>query len=145
MHTEHIRKILDQKGVRKTKIREAVLALFLDKGYALSHADIELHLPRGFDRVTIYRTLKSFEEQGLIHKVPDERGLMRYALCPENHNQEHSHLHFFCRNCEHTYCIHVPVPYLTLPTGFQAESYEWLVQGICRNCEKSYINQSSTK
>ncbi|MCS6967744.1 MAG: transcriptional repressor [Cytophagales bacterium] len=135
-----IRKLLQQKGVRKTRIREAMLALFLEKGYALSHADIEGLLPQNFDRVTIYRTLKSFEEQGLIHKVPDEKGIMRYALCPEGCSQaEHidSHLHFFCRQCQRTYCLHIPLPPLPLmPTGFRAEGFEWNAHGICKNCSQ---------
>lgn len=138
MRNEQIRKLLEQKGVRRTKIREAMLALFFDKDYALSHADVESLLPEEFDRVTIYRTLKSFEEQGLVHKVPDEKGIMRYALCAETCNrQQHtdSHLHFFCRRCQRTYCLHIPsTPLPTLPVGFQAESFEWLAQGICKEC-----------
>lgn len=139
MHSEQIRKLLEQKGVRKTKIREAMLALFFEKEYALSHADVETYLPEGFDRVTIYRTLKSFEEQGLVHKVPDDKGIMRYALCPEScthHQHSDRHLHFFCRECEHTYCLHIPLPEPALPAGFHAESFEWLAQGVCKECGK---------
>ncbi|TAH16433.1 MAG: transcriptional repressor, partial [Runella slithyformis] len=31
-------------------------------------------LPNLYDRVTIYRTLKTFVEKGIVHKVLDEDG-----------------------------------------------------------------------
>ncbi|MEN9385591.1 MAG: hypothetical protein RLZZ185_332, partial [Bacteroidota bacterium] len=51
---------LSSFGLRPTACRQAVLDIFKQKGYALSQGHIEQGLASQFDRVTIYRTLKSF-------------------------------------------------------------------------------------
>ena len=59
---------LEQSNLRKTAIRKEVLQLFLKaKGNALSSRDIESQLENP-DRITLYRTLRTFEEKGLIHR-----------------------------------------------------------------------------
>ena len=73
--------ILKQIDLRHTYTRENILNGFISKTIALSHADIESFLIDGFDRVTIYRTLKTFLDKGIIHKVLDDQGGIKYALC----------------------------------------------------------------
>ena len=127
--------------IRKTKIRLDILEFFLSKNYALAHAEIESAIDKGYDRVTIYRTLKSFEEQGLIHKVLDESGTSKYALCASHcisHKHTDAHIHFNCEQCGHTFCLEdVPIPAVQLPIDYQLVSYNFLVQGICKDCTKS--------
>jgi Fur family ferric uptake transcriptional regulator len=131
--------LLAAHQVRKTKIRLEVLDFFLLKNYALSHAEIE-HEIIGYDRVTIYRTLKSFEEQGLIHKVLDESGTSKYALCVSHctsHKHNDAHVHFNCEKCGRTFCLEdVAIPSIQLPTDYQLIGYNFLVLGICKNCIK---------
>ncbi len=126
--------------VRKTKIRLEVLDFFLSKTYALSHSEIENAINQSYDRVTIYRTLKSFEEQGLIHKVLDESGTAKYALCASHcvsHKHNDTHVHFSCESCGHTFCLEsVPVPPIQLPADYQLIGYNFLVQGVCKDCVK---------
>ena len=69
--------ILQSHRLRITDCRLVIIQEFLDKNVALSHADLEDTLNKKFDRVTIYRTLKTFLEKDLIHKVLDDSGADR--------------------------------------------------------------------
>eukprot|EP01034_Spumella_vulgaris_P012465 gene12465-15870_t len=79
--------VLKTKKMRVTPARTEVLGLFIHAPSALSHSDLEKKLGSGFDRVTLYRTLTSFLENGLIHKVPDETGAQRFAYCNHEHHE----------------------------------------------------------
>jgi Fur family ferric uptake transcriptional regulator len=128
---------LKSHKLRTTACREDVLEVFMTKNTALSHGDIENELVSEFDRVTIYRTLKSFLEKGIIHKVLDDEGV-RYALCQDNcsdDHHQHDHVHFKCTNCGETNCIQdVEVPALRLPAGYESREVNLLIQGICPTC-----------
>ncbi len=130
---------LKSHKLRTTACREQVLEVLMNKNSALSHGDIEQELQSDFDRVTIYRTLKSFLEKGIIHKVLDDEGL-RYALCKDNCSEEHhrhDHVHFKCTSCGETNCIQdVVVPPLALPAGYESHDVNLLIQGICPACHR---------
>ncbi len=127
-------------NLRQTDAREAVLELFLNGHYALAHSDLEAELTDKFDRVTIYRTLKTFVDKGLIHKVLDDVGGMKYALCKNEcntaeHHHQHDHVHFKCNECGQTTCLEeVTIPALTLPIGYKKSEMNLLVQGTCVLC-----------
>lgn len=131
--------LLNKHSLRKTKIRIVILELFLSNNHALSHSDIEDSIGQDYDRVTIYRTFKTFEEQGIIHKVPADSGLAKYAICQDkacvDHKHYDNHVHFTCTQCGNTYCLdQVPIPLIQKPSGFTFESFSFLVQGICKFC-----------
>ncbi|MEK6547875.1 MAG: transcriptional repressor [Bacteroidota bacterium] len=131
---------LDNFGLRSTACRQAVLGTFNEAGYALSQGDIEQSLASQFDRVTIYRTLKSFLASGLLHKVLDDLGSIKYALCQdmchqEAHHHQHDHVHFKCIQCGQTTCLEtVHIPQIILPENFIKQESNLLIQGICKGC-----------
>ncbi len=131
---------LDNFGLRATTCRVAVLESFQNAGYALSQGDIEQALSSQFDRVTIYRTLKSFLASGLLHKVLDDQGSIKYALChdtchQETHQHQHDHVHFKCTQCGQTTCLEtVHIPTIILPEHFVKQESNLLIQGVCRGC-----------
>jgi Fur family ferric uptake transcriptional regulator len=129
--------LLKDFKLRATPNREEILHLFLLKNYALSHGDIEKEIDNSLDRVTVYRTLKTFLDRGLIHKVLDDEGSLKYALCKEACNvaeHHHDHVHFKCTNCGQTNCLNVDVPGIKLPKGYQPEAVNVLIQGVCERC-----------
>lgn len=129
-------KILKKHQLRLTDRRKEILDLFLSNSVALSHAFIEEKLPN-FDRVTIYRTLYSFVESGILHKVLDDGMGSKFALCHtcHNHNHAHEHVHFKCEKCLETTCLdQVLIPKFAIPAGFIANDIGLLVQGICNKC-----------
>ncbi|MFW5700869.1 MAG: Fur family transcriptional regulator, partial [Cyclobacteriaceae bacterium] len=94
-------KLLKGHKVGVTDIRRKVLDLIIERNYALSHQDLTNQLPENIDRVTLYRTLHTFEDAGLVHKIIDEDGVSRYAMCRDCNHHEHNdnHAHFHCIKC----------------------------------------------
>lgn len=127
--------ILKNNKLRKTSVRTEVLTQFQLVDYALSHQALEeLLKEQGFDRVTLYRTLNSFEECDIIHKIVDSDGVARYALTKQN-TIESAHMHFECINCNEFFCIHnQKVPTFSVPKGFVLNSISVNAKGICSKC-----------
>ncbi len=129
--------LLQKSGLRRTPVRMKVLELLHNNSAALTHSDLENSFET-IDRVTLYRTLKSFEDKGLIHRVVDGTGVDKYALCEhecDEHHHEDEHIHFNCNKCGHTYCIdEINVPVINMPNGYQAETTNVIVKGVCVKC-----------
>ena len=129
--------LLRRHGLRVTDARQDVLRTFVGKHFALTHADLEAQLP-SYDRVTLYRTLSTFETHGLVHKVLDDGGMAKYALCSTacaEHRHADNHVHFKCVRCGQTECLEgVAVAVPPLPVGYAAEQVNVLVQGRCPRC-----------
>ena len=132
--------ILRRKHLSITDSRKKILSLFLSSKDALAHGDIESKAGEKFDRVTVYRTLQTFVEKGIIHTIPTADNSIRYALCKdqcsEGHHHDH-HVHFVCTNCGNTYCLDdVVTPDIKLPKGYVSSQIEVLIKGICKNCSQ---------
>jgi len=131
--------ILKKNGLSVTESRKKILELFLDSNGALAHADIESNAAVNFDRVTVYRTLQTFVEKGIIHQIPTTDNSILYALCKHNcqEGQHHdNHVHFICNNCDKTFCLDdVNVPTVKLPKGFTPEQAAMVVTGVCGDCK----------
>ncbi|MFZ6012867.1 MAG: Fur family transcriptional regulator [Bacteroidota bacterium] len=130
-------RLLKDFRLRSTPSRQEILHLFLKREYALSHGDIEKAISNSLDRVTVYRTLKTFLDKGLIHKVLDDEGSLKYALCNDactTAGHHHDHVHFKCTKCGQTNCLSIEIPIIKLPKGYKAQEQNLLIQGICENC-----------
>ena len=130
--------ILRQNQLSVTDTRIKILRIFLSRSEALTHGDIEHNAVEQFDRITVYRTLQTFVEKGIIHTIPTADNSIRYALCKEEcsdgQHRDH-HVHFICDRCGNTYCLDdIVTPEINLPKGYAAEHVEVVVEGICRNC-----------
>ncbi len=123
-----------------TDARKKILSFFLESGSAMAHADVEHKSSTEFDRVTIYRTLQTFVEKGIIHTIPTTDNSVLYALCKDDCIEGHhhdDHVHFICDDCGSTYCLdHVSVPKVKLPKGFRAAQTDLVVSGVCNKCEQ---------
>jgi Fur family transcriptional regulator, ferric uptake regulator len=128
---------LRQRAVRLTLVRRAVLNVLLHSPFALSGSEIEKQLPRSFDRITLYRTLCTFEQKGLVHRVIDHSETVRYAVCANPASvASPDHVHFKCTACQHIYCLsQVPVPAVALPGRYRTERRDYLLSGICEACQ----------
>lgn len=87
---------LNLKNIKPTAMRELVLDILTEQKMAISLSDLEQKFHKS-DRVTLYRTLKTFEENKLIHSIDDGTGAVKYALCKESCqcHPEDLHVHFF--------------------------------------------------
>jgi Fur family ferric uptake transcriptional regulator len=130
-------RLLKSFRLRSTPSRQEILYLFLRKAHALSHGDIEKEIKNDLDRVTVYRTLKTFLDRGLIHKVLDDEGSLKYALCNDacsTTGHHHDHIHFKCIRCGQTNCLNIEIPSVKLPKGYRANEINLLIQGTCERC-----------
>ncbi|MFN9709830.1 MAG: Fur family transcriptional regulator [Bacteroidota bacterium] len=134
-----VRELLKKNHLSITDSRLQVLSLFYKAAGALAHADIEKKAGDKMDRVTIYRTLQTFEEKGLIHTIPTSDNSVKYALCKEQcaHGHHHdNHVHFICNTCSKTICLDdVLVPEVKLPKSFVPTNANMVVNGICKDCK----------
>lgn len=138
MESSDIKEILQKSGLRYTRQRADVLTIFDNKKEALSQGDIEKDLPAHFDRITLYRILRSLESNGILHKVLDDSGATRFALCGETCKEEehqHEHVHFKCTSCDKIQCLEdVEIPNIQLPGGYIFKEAKLLVEGTCKSC-----------
>lgn len=136
MILEKAKKLLKDHQVRKTDIREQVLTVFLNNDQALSNHDIEYSLSTDIDRITLYRTLNTFVEHGIIHRI-ENASEPYYALCRdcEYHDHDDNHVHFQCTQCDKIECFdqHQKLNF-EIPAGYQLEKMNILLKGICLDC-----------
>ncbi len=134
-----VNEILKKNELSVTEGRKKILELFLNNNGALAHADIEKKTGENFDRVTVYRTLQTFVDKGIIHHIPTKDNSILYALCKDNCEAGHhhdNHVHFVCDECNKTICLEeVTVPQVKLPKGFTPNHAEMVVSGICGDCK----------
>lgn len=131
--------ILKKNQLSVTAGRKKILELFLKSPGALAHADIEKNTDAAFDRVTVYRTLQTFVDKGIIHNIPTTDNSIVYALCKDDCEQGHhhdNHVHFTCDHCGKIICLDdVIVPEVKLPFGFKPKHAEMVVNGTCGDCK----------
>lgn len=129
--------LLKHHRLKKTPVRLQVLEEFLKADRALSKSDIERAFDK-LDRITLYRTLKSFEEKGLIHKAVDGSDKVKFALCHNGctaHEHLDSHAHFHCNDCGRTFCMDdISAPEVKAPRGFTLGKTHLVLAGKCDTC-----------
>lgn len=129
-------KTLQHRNISPTAMRLLVLQYLSEQKAAVSLKDLEAGLERA-DRSTLFRTLKTFEENKLIHRIDDGSGSVKYALCYEDCEcaPEDIHYHFHCTRCDATYCLNsVSIPSIELPLNFRLQQANLVIKGICANC-----------
>ncbi len=137
MSQENIKGILKTHQLRITDCRMDVMQFFLDEKSALSQSDLENQLTK-YDRVTLYRTLNSFLDSGILHRIPNETGTATYGMChdtctPDHH--EHNHVHFKCNKCGQIECLEEKVAHqVSVPFGYKVDGINMIVDGICPKC-----------
>jgi Fur family ferric uptake transcriptional regulator len=138
LENDVILKRLRTAKLKVTKTRTDVLHQFYTSKHALSYSDINGYLLGKEDKATIYRTLKSFSEKGIIHEVFDGDKTTKYALCKngcsvtEHHD---AHAHFKCTVCNNAYCLDKPVIDISIPQGYISKTFNLVVEGICISCK----------
>jgi len=120
---------------RNTPAKSAILTLLKNAGQALSQEMIEAEVKGDMDRVTIYRVLNSFCQDGVTHRILSDEGKYYFALCLEceDHHHTHDHFHFRCVECQKVECLEEQVT-VQLPQGYRRQSISSWVTGYCNNC-----------
>ena len=133
---EAIAKTLKERGLRVTPQRLAVYANLLQRQ---DHPNAEEifndlnHIVPRSSQATVYSSLRTLLDVGLIREVLLEEGVCRYDA---NTNPHH---HFRCKCCGTiTDIAWEQFPGLTpeqMPPQLQVEQYEIILQGVCDCCQ----------
>ena len=134
---ENLENRLFAKGINPTAMRLLVLEYLLQQPSAVSLSNLEKYFHYS-DRTTLFRTLKTFEEKGLLHQIKDGTDSTKYALCAtacQDSKHTDSHLHFYCTSCRETFCLPgTSIPQIILPDNFMVKELNLVATGICNAC-----------
>ena len=127
--------ILIEHGIRPTAVRLLVWKHISRITETFALHDIERQMPE-MDRSSIFRALRLFSEHKLLHEVNDGTGVQKYCICRcDTDRHLDNHIHFSCTVCGKTYCLEdISIPRVSLPESFSVHDVEYLVKGICPDC-----------
>lgn len=138
MDNKNIESKLIDKNTRPTSMRILVYDFLSNQQVALSLSEIEDSFDT-VDRITLYRTLKTFEEKGIVHSI-QENNTSKYKLCRDKcdeHTHQDWHLHFYCKICKQTTCKEDIVVPNHLTGNLQIDEIRFFAKGICEECMKN--------
>jgi len=124
-------------GVRSTRQRSAIAALLDDIEEFRSAQELHDELRRrgeGIGLTTVYRTLQSLADAGLVDVLRIDTGESVYRQCSKGH-----HHHLVCRHCGRTVEVEGPTVEKWAETvagqhGFTDISHTMEVFGTCGEC-----------
>ncbi len=135
----NLEKILAGKKIRPTQTRREILELLYREACPLTAGDIiSLQKGKAADRVTIYRTLYTLAECGLVHQVQGLDGAWRFcAHPPAKHGCPGNHPHFLCRECGSMRCLtEQKLPWIEVPADIEVKGKQLVVYGLCSSCAR---------
>ncbi len=120
---------------RNTPAKQMIRELLERAGSAMSQDMLEHTIEGRMDRVTIYRVLNSFCEDGVVHKATSDDGKAYYALCKscKQERHEHDHAHFRCLGCGKVECLPGNLS-VKIPVGYRVENTNYWLSGYCTDC-----------
>lgn len=136
MNSNEILGMLQRHGVKPTANRIIIVGALAQASNPLSLSDLEVDIAT-IDKSSIFRTLATFKEHGLVHVIEDGSDSAKYELCHGTGDEHDSdrHVHFYCERCNRTFCLsQVHVPQVQLPAGYQVRGVNYLVKGLCPRC-----------
>lgn len=131
-----LEKRLRSRAIHPTAMRLLVLEKLQKAEHAFTLNELEADFEHA-DKTTLYRTLKTFEKNKLVHSIDDGSGSVKYALCEENCDclPEQAHVHFHCNYCGFTFCMKdYNLPSIKLPENFKISETSLIIKGLCKNC-----------
>lgn len=96
--SEELKKLLREKGQKATPARVSILDIFSKKKEHLNALMVykellKRHKTKDINEVTVYRTLASLEEAGILRRVDLRKESVYFELQDEHHH------HIVCTNC----------------------------------------------
>lgn len=141
------RRVCEERGQRFTSLRQAVLELIWSSHNPLGAYElIELLSQREGRRImppTIYRTLDFLVELGLVHKISSINAFIGCPFPEKRHNQ----MFLLCHRCGaavecSTETLAIPLEALAKVHGFQIETQNIELSGLCPRCQENDSDSS---
>jgi len=139
MGHEEIESLLTAHDIKPTANRIVVARTLAAASRPLSLSELEYQI-LSIDKSGVFRTLTLFREHHLVHVLEDGGDGVRYELChshDDHHDDDDQHVHFYCERCGRTFCMpDIPIPAVALPEGYQSQSINYMVKGLCPLCSE---------
>ncbi len=136
MTDQYFKKLLHSRALKATSHRLNLLTNIDAYKSAMPYSAIQKAM-KSMDRVTLYRTLESLKEKGIIHKAFQENNESYYAICGKKcdvHHHAHDHVHFKCVKCEAVTC-EIPTQQIEiLIPNMDIKKVTVYVEGVCNLC-----------
>lgn len=127
--------ILKENELKITQNRLDVLSVFLCSEKAFSLLDLEKILGDKHDRSSIFRSLQTYTERGLLEKFCNSSGTAVYTLNLHQPNCD-GKSHFKCKDCETVVSLpNLPEEYLQFLGNHKIETMNVLIEGTCEKCQ----------
>jgi len=119
---------------RTTRQKEAIKAVLAEQEHPLLPDEILTLALKGVPSLgiaTVYRTLKTLQEEGQVCCVEIPGQAPRYERADKGH-----HHHFHCRECHAVFDLEKCVEGLKklVPAGFRVTDHEITLHGLCKSC-----------
>ncbi len=118
----NIEKITQEKNIKLTNARKAILEILVNSDKPLCYEDIKDKLE--MDKATFYRNITKFEDESIVNSFESNDKKRYFEI------QKTKHSHFICSNCSKIECIHEKLN-LHLE-GYQVDNI--IIKGICPKC-----------
>jgi Fur family ferric uptake transcriptional regulator len=133
--TQKASAILKENGLKITQNRLDVLTIFLGSQKAFTLLDLEKIVHCQHDRSSIFRSLQTYCEKGILEKFCNASGTAVYTLNLNNPNCN-GKSHFKCKDCETVVSLpNLPEEYLQVLGKNKIETMNLLIEGTCENCQ----------
>ncbi len=133
---QRIKDTLRTAGLRRTQQRMDILRVLLRVKQPLTVEQIRRKV-RGTapNKVTIYRTIESFVEAGLVHRAYLKDKTWHYEL-GDHCTKLQCHPHFTCTKCGSTQCMIGSTVGMVkgLEQGFVVHRQQVRLEGLCPRC-----------
>ena len=127
-----------QSGIRKTPARTAIFSFLgnADRPVSIEEICANANVKKlSLDLVTVYRTIHSFVEKGVVRQIDFHEGKFRYELS----NMPHHH-HIVCTQCGSVQdvedCLKESAEdAIQKQTGYTITSHALEFFGVCKKCK----------
>ncbi len=134
----NFKKLLKEYHFSLTDSRIQLLQVLSKANCPLSEKEIEEMIHGEINRTTIYRNLNSLSAKGIIQRIISGDSL-KYKLNSSVLHKKDSpeHIHFQCTKCNRVICMEeLKVKDYDLPGGFNKIENQFLIVGICKDCNE---------
>lgn len=142
---EQLEELCRERGLRLTVQKRRILETIVDREDHPTadqiYGEVKEQVP-GISRATVYRTLESFSDEGLVRKVyhPDDE----YRFDANTHH----HHHLVCEECSEVTDIVLPeIDHLNLEEetfeDFEVNDYSVYFRGTCEACREEASSSTS--
>ena len=139
MNSSECETLLASHHIKPTANRIVVVRTLAAAERPMSLSELEYKI-LSIDKSGIFRTLSLFREHHLVHVLEDGGDGVRYELCHshDGHQEDDDqHVHFYCEGCHRTFCLNdTPISPVSLPEGYEPQSINYMVKGLCPECSK---------